>query len=119
MANIIIFKAGKEPQYLLSVNTPDYSSDPDVIVNPDISAVKNIPLRFWKRSGDNVIEMTQAEKDAIAVTEITARKSSADTFEANNLAIFTALIKIINVRLPAGQKITRAEFITAIKEEII
>jgi len=119
MANIIIFKAGKEPQYLLSVNTPDYSSDPDVIVNPDTSTVKSIPLKFWKRSGDNVIEMTQAEKDTIVSSELTAKKSSADTFEANNLAIFTALIKIINVRLPAGQKITKAELITAIKEEII
>jgi len=131
MANIAIFKSGKEAQYLRSVDPSPYLvdptalegnevvNDPDIIVNPDISTVKNIPLKFWKRSGNNVIEMTQVEKDAIASRELTERKSSADTFDSNSLSIFTALIKVINVRLPAGQKITRAELITAIKEEII
>lgn len=49
MANIARFKAGKTPEYMESVNTPEYSSDPDVIVNPDITAVQAVPLKFWNK----------------------------------------------------------------------
>lgn len=118
MASVAIFKPGQTPQYLQSVNTPDYSSDPDVIVNPDIATVANVPIKFWKRSGNLVVEMTQAEKDAITAQELVQRKSAADKFQTDPVAIFTALIKVINIRLPQGQKITKAELITAIKEEI-
>lgn len=118
MANVAIFKSGQTPQYLQSVNTPDYSSDPDVIVNPDITAVASVPLKFWKRSGNTIIKMTQAEKDAITAQELVQRKNAADTFQTDPVAIFTALIKVINVRLSQNQKITKAELITAVKEEI-
>lgn len=118
MANIARFKAGKTPEYMKSVNTPEYSSDPDVIVNPDITAVQAVPLKFWKRVGNAIAEMTAGEKQAILDAELLARKSQADTFSANSLAIFTALIKVINVRLSAGQKITKQELIDAIKLEV-
>jgi len=118
MAKVIIFKTGKIPQILNSVNTPDYVDDPDVIVNPDLSSVEGVPQKFWKRDGDNVVEMTQSEKDAVITQELEQRKSSADTFASEPLAIFTALIKVINVRLNANQKITRQEMIDAVKEEI-
>lgn len=118
MASVAIFKSGKEPQFLQSVNTPEYSSDPDVIVNPDITAVQAVPLKFWKRVGNAIEEMTAGEKQAILDAELLARKSQADTFSANSLAIFTALIKVINVRLPAGSKITKQELIDAIKLEV-
>ena len=118
MANVAIFKTGKEPQYLQSVNTPEYASDPDVIVNPDITAVQVVPLKFWKRVGNAIAEMTAGEKQAILDAELLARKSAADNFTANAVAIFTALIKVINVRLPAGQKITKQELIDAIKLEV-
>lgn len=129
--NIAIFKPNQQPQYLKSVDGSEYMvdvnakdgeavpNDPDMLFNPDISAVANVPLKYWKRSGNNIVEMTQAEKDAIAATELQARKSAADTFAADPLAVFTALIKVINVRLSAGQKITKAELITAVKEEIV
>jgi len=119
MADIAIFKAGKEPQYILSVNTPEYSSDPDVIVNPDISTVQNIPIKFWKRSGDTIIEMTQNEKTVIALNELSDRKSLAETFEVSMLDIFSAFITVINTRLPAEQQITKSELVTAIKKGII
>ena len=119
MANVALFRSNQEPQYLKSVNTPDYSSDPDALIDPNITSVQSVPTKFWKRSGNTVSEMSQAEKDVILAAELTARKSAADTFAADPLAIFTALIKVINVRLTAGQKITKAELITAVKEEII
>lgn len=48
-------------QYLKSVNTPDY--DPaDWIINPDLSAVNGVPKKYWKISGNSVLEMTPQEK---------------------------------------------------------
>lgn len=129
MANVVIFKPGKTPRYLESVNGSEYMTDPatndttpnspDVLINPDISAVKNVPVRFWKRNGNNIVEMTQAEKDAITAAELQARKDSADTFDIEDMKIvLTALIKVINTKLGATKQITRQELIDALKGEI-
>lgn len=132
MANIAIFKPNQIPQYLTSVNGAEYmvdptalegnvvSNDPDVIFNPNITAVQNVPLKYWKRSGNNIVEMSQAEKDAIAAAELLARKDAADDYGVEGMKIvLTALIKVINIRLSAGQKITKQEMVTALKGEII
>lgn len=118
MAHVALFKSGATPQYLTSVNTPDYESDTDALINPDISEVRSVPLKFWKRSGSVISEMSAAEKQSITDTELTERKVAADTFSTGSVAIFTALIKVINQRLPAGQKITKQELIDAIKQEV-
>lgn len=34
------------------------------IINPDLSAVQNVPPYYWKISGDNVLEMDASEKAA-------------------------------------------------------
>lgn len=117
MASVVLFTNGVA-SYLQSVNTPEYESNPDAIINPDTSVVENVPIQHWKRSGNSVVEMTQGEKDALAATQLTQRKTMANNFQGNMPEIMTALIKVINVRLSAGQKITKAELITAIKEEI-
>ena len=81
MSNIAIFKPNQTPQYLESVNTGDYVVDPnvpktqvvpkspDIIINPDISAVKNVDKKYWKRNGNNVIQMTVAEKAQVDLAE--------------------------------------------------
>jgi len=51
-------------QYLKSVNTPDYS-DTDWIINPDLSSLTSVPQKYWKISGDNVLEMNTEEKAAV------------------------------------------------------
>lgn len=119
MSNIAIFKLNQTPQYLTSVNTPDYSSDPDVIVDPDISALTGVLVKYWKRSGNTVVQMTQAEKNAVDAAELAARKAGADGFTVSMKDAFTALIKVINLRLPANQKITKQELIDAIKLEVL
>lgn len=118
MANVALFIAGQSPQYLESVNTPDYEGNPDAIINPNIINVILVPPKYWKRSGNTITEMSAAEKQAIADAELQQRKALADRFEANMVDIFTALIKVINIRLPAGQKITKQELIDAVKLEI-
>lgn len=52
-------------ELLESVNTPDY--DPAVwIINPDLSAVEGVPLRYLKLGpGDKVVEMSTSEKAAV------------------------------------------------------
>jgi len=47
-----------------SVNTPDYPTA-DWIINPDLSSLTSVPNKYWKVSGDDVLEMTQAEKDVV------------------------------------------------------
>lgn len=118
MSNVIIFRIGKTPEYILSANTPDYVNDSDAIVNPNVSSLSNIPIKYWKRSGDNVVEMNNQEKQVVDAGLLLDRKNSADTFSVGLIDIFTALIKVINLRLPAGNKITKQELITALKEEI-
>jgi len=81
MSNIAIFKQGQQPRYLKSVHTPDYDQDPDVVVNPDVSALDAVPLKYWKRSGDTVSEMSAVEKQAIDDAEKAIRTSRIERME--------------------------------------
>jgi len=65
MADVIIYDevTNRVLQYLKSVNTPDYDSRPDVVVNPDLSALEVIPRKYWKHDAGLIVEMTQTEKD--------------------------------------------------------
>ena len=87
-------------EYRTSVNTPDFDPQ-DWIINPDLSALLGIvPRVYWKVSGDSVLEMSQAEKDArdaaIAAAELAAAKSGAEVsidglpgYELRALAMLT------------------------------
>lgn len=119
MSNVAIFKSGKTPQYLKSVNTPDYEGKPGVLVNPDVSALQSVELKHWKRNGSVIEEMNASEKQAVADAELQARKDTADNYGIDMKVALTALVKVINLRLSPGQKITKAEMITALKEEIV
>lgn len=119
MSNIAIFKPNQTPEYLRSVNTPEYTSDPDVLVDPDIRAVAQVPLKHWKRTGDTIVEMSDGEKATLASLELATRKALADDYNIESTKIvLTALIKVINQRLSSGQKITKQEMIDALKGEI-
>lgn len=106
-------------QYLESVNTPDYP-ETDWIINPDMSDVDGVPRKYWKLVNNVPTEMTQAEKDAVGAQELQDKKDSIQELgDAGLKEVMTALIKVINIRLPSKQKITKKEFINAIKEEIV
>lgn len=51
------------------VHTPDYSVS-DWIIDPDLSAVENVPVKYWKITGDVVSEMDQSEKDALDLASL-------------------------------------------------
>ena len=90
MSNIAIFRAGETPEYLTSVNEPPYVGDPDVLIDPDITAVIGVPVKYWKRVNDTIVEMSQAEKDAvdaaIALISKTANRTAADSLKDNTSA---------------------------------
>lgn len=117
MANVVLFTNGVA-QYLKSVNTPDYEGNPNALIDPDLSAVQGVDMQWWKLDGSSVVEMSPAEKQAILDAKLADRKSRADQLLANLPEVLTALIKVINLRLPSN-KITKAELITAIKAEIV
>lgn len=56
-------------QYLESVNTPDFNPV-DWIINPDLSQVTGFPSKYWSISGDTVSLLSQAERDALDLSEL-------------------------------------------------
>ena len=70
-------------EYRTSVNTPDY---PEVtwIINPDLSAVQSVPVKYWKIVGDTVTEMNQSEKDAVDAALFPGIKTSRNSYLQNS-----------------------------------
>lgn len=110
MSNVAIFKAGKTPEYLVSVNTPDYDKDPDVLVNPDVSALKDVPLKYWKRQGSVVTEMTQPEKLAVDNAEKAERDARTDNLDEVDSARLAKALVSLGV-------ITKAQLVAALKAQ--
>jgi hypothetical protein len=78
MSNVVKYETatGNVKDYLLSVNTPDYESPQppySFLISPDVSALASVPLKYWKVSGEVVVEMTAGEKAAIDLAEDLAR----------------------------------------------
>ena len=75
MASIIIydpentFVANRVVLYDESANTALFDSEPNKIINPDISAVSTVEEKYWKVDTGNVVEMTAEEKVAINASE--------------------------------------------------
>jgi len=71
-------------EYKASVHTPDYPSA-TWIIDPDLSALVGVATKYWKVSGESVLEMTQAEKDVVNADNIKGTlKSSFNTNAINN-----------------------------------
>ena len=102
-----------------SVNTPDYSIS-EWIIDPDLSAVINQPAKYWIITDDIVSLMDQAAMDIVDADEVQAAKDSLEAESDIGIlkAVIAALIKTVNIRLPDGQKITKAEMISAIRGEL-
>ena len=63
-------------QHLTSVNTPEYPVA-EWIINPDLSAVRGQPAKYWEISGDSVSLMDQASRDAVDAELRDASRESA------------------------------------------
>ena len=118
-SNVLIYDTttGRAKAYLKSVNTPDYSSRSDVIINP---VLPKAPLKYLKVKDGKVVEMTQEEKDALLAEEQQELKDAQIT-AVNDLNVsvkdvVTALIKVINKRIP-DNPITKEEIVNQLLED--
>jgi len=121
-------------EYLESVNTPDYS-EVDWLHDPDVSALESVERKYWKVVDDEVLEMSQAEKDAVdaaiyaaqlaaAVSEakdlVDAAQKWKGVFERAYRALVMVTLSEINIlRVEAGlSERTVAQVKAAIKAQI-
>lgn len=71
MSNVALYDpnstvvANRVTSYLLSVNTPDYTSNPDALINPDVSGLSGISSKYWVYDGTNIVEMGASDKTAV------------------------------------------------------
>ncbi len=63
-------------EYLESVNTPDYSPD-EWVINPDLSAVRDQPTRYWKLEGDRIVLKSSEEIAEADSSHLVDEKESA------------------------------------------
>jgi len=66
----------------LSVNTPDFPVG-TWIINPDLTSLGGVAEKYWKISGDNVLEMNQTEKDVVDAAEVEANRTDASGIWSN------------------------------------
>lgn len=67
------------------------ASNPDMfIANPDMSGVEGVPRYFWKVDGRAVVEMNQAEKDAVTAAELAPAKVAKAVEIMNNTTVVIA-----------------------------
>lgn len=90
MSNVFL-KSTK--QYLRSVNTPDYLSNSDAMINPDISAVEGFPTKYWKENGGVLELMTSTEQSAVDIQEMDDQN---ETLASNLDRALKALVIALN-----------------------
>ncbi len=77
--------------------------------------------KYKKVVGGSVVDMSQVEKDELDVELAQKAKDKLiekiDKFEVTNLDLFTALIKVLNKRMP-NNKITKPELVDQIKVDL-
>lgn len=63
--------------YRKSVSEPEITDPENWIKDPDLSAVVDLPSRYWKLTGDVVSAMTQPERDAVDAALLVASRNEA------------------------------------------
>ena len=97
MDNILIFNpndptvAYRATQYITGGNGADYTSDPNALINPDMSSVSGISMQYWKVDSTSVVEMSTQEKaevdSIINATLIKDKNFKLETYDPTNRKI--------------------------------
>lgn len=73
MAIIVIFDELSSPNKILDVlpsaSTDQFLGRTDVLFNPDLSAVEDLPRKYWKQDSGVVVEMTAQEQSDVDAAE--------------------------------------------------
>ncbi len=98
MANILMYNPSavvpnQAVSYTTGINTPDYLSVPNSIINPDLSALLSVPMNYWKVSstfpktfknitvqGGTVVEMSPTEKSTVDNSLLPGIKTTRKTY---------------------------------------
>jgi len=97
MATIVQYDtAGRVTQHLPSVNTPDFQGKDNTLINPDLSGVKDVPVRDWIVDIENVRSMTRDEKDRRDVAELAIRDEQANALQFDADLAIKAIINIMS-----------------------
>jgi len=75
-------------QILYSAHTPDYVHLPDVLINPNLSVVSGILMKYWYVSGNDVLEMSPSDKNTIDGALLPGIKSDKKSSLAMNTENF-------------------------------
>lgn len=97
MSRVVIFK-GKIPEIIESAHTPDYAGRRDAVVNPDLSEVDNIPMKYWKKQGNAVVAMTFSERDIVDTMERASLAPRAEKAVKVDTALKTIGITLDDLR---------------------
>lgn len=89
--------------YLTSVNTPDFDED-EWLINPDLSAVANVPWHYWQIEKVPVLTGTDPDTlEPVYGTEWLVREMTADEKAAYDATVPAAISNKLNDGTPAYQ----------------
>lgn len=105
---------GKVIAYLSSQDTSQYEGLPNILINPEVTLLFEVPVRYWLVEGGVVREMTAQEKADVDVLETTAnvdrrRQIVRDLRDREDMAlVLEALVRMLlaednAIRTAAGQ----------------
>lgn len=61
MHKVVVFTENNA-RILYEESVAGWTGDPRALINPDLSSVHGVPPHFWKREGDGIVPMNEAEK---------------------------------------------------------
>lgn len=73
-------------EYRISVHTPDYPSG-TWLIDPNLTGVSGVDQKYWKVSGDSVVEMSQGEKDAVDAAIAAQEQDALEDQIVSNVAV--------------------------------
>lgn len=122
MADVVVFTTDGPPQLIKSVNTVDYCDIPEnkkvysedgkkwgvdlkkneleqyskngVVINPNLNNVKNVPIKYWKKVGKTIVEMNQAEKDAVDLTYLSEKMKKVKDYNVSMADLIHAFFNL-------------------------
>lgn len=78
-------------RYQKSAHTPDYSSNPLCLINPDLSGVDGVSRSDWLHDFGIIRGMTQSEKDLIITEQKNLERASVNGFNISAQELAKAL----------------------------
>lgn len=122
MALIVVFDEGASPEVILDVdrsgNEGLFLGRTDVLINPDLSGVVDVPRKYLKHLAGAVVPMDTAEREAVNAAEV-ATASEAERVSAR-LEVDSRLLRAIvaHFHIRVNQNADPADQMTAAQAKV-